>query len=88
MPWTGGTTRTTGDIVSAAMWNNHWGAGGDADTISDGSKIEVDLVAMTSLLEGSGRVGPGLEVSYDSDNSGFDNKPHHLNRNIVGDIYG
>lgn len=34
MAWTGGVTRATGDIVTAAIWNAHMGAAGDLDVLS------------------------------------------------------
>ena len=49
MAWTGGITRTTGTVVTAAMWNAHLGAGGDLDHLFDGTKIQDDLVAPSSL---------------------------------------
>ena len=51
MGWTGGITRTTGTIVTASMWNNHLGAGGDLDFICDGTRIQNDLVKPRSLAD-------------------------------------
>ena len=69
MPWTGGTTRTTGTIVTAAMWNAHLGAGGDLDTLFDGTKIQDDLVAPSSV---KGTHVPGTSpVVVDDDDFDF-----------------
>ena len=87
MAWTGGATRTTGTIITAAFWNNHMGASGDLDILFDGAKIEVGLIAETSLLESTGAPQVGKTLTYNPGTGGFTWRAPHLNRNLMGGIH-
>src|SRR3990167_8492310 len=45
MGWTGGTTRATGDLISAANWNSYLGATGSLEHLHDAAHMHVNLEA-------------------------------------------
>lgn len=48
MAWTGGVTRATGDVITAAFWNNHLGGSGDiAETAPAKVTTKGDLTPAT-----------------------------------------
>lgn len=49
MTWTVGADKTTGDIITASIWNSYMGAGNNFDFLCDGTKIKDGIVYEASL---------------------------------------
>lgn len=61
MAWSAGSTRTVGDLITAAIWNQFHGVGNNWDILSNGTRILDTLVYETSLNSATGPIeGAGL----------------------------
>ena len=72
MAWTGGITRATGYVVTAANWNAHLGASGDLDTLFDGTTILSQLVRESSINIGSAPANKKMMIADASQTGGLD----------------
>ena len=72
MAWTGGITRATGYVVTASTWNLHMGAGGDLDTLFDGTSILSQLVSESSMHIGSAPANKKMLIADSAQTGGMD----------------
>ena len=59
MTWTGGTTKATGDVITAAIWNSYMGASGSIDDTAPAKVTTAGDVVYATGANALSRLGIG-----------------------------